>query len=71
MLAIEATTFSGYSGLRQTDLPRPPVAQDRAASRRISQTVEAATFTLCTNNSPCTRYTCGTAFNRVFTRRHR
>jgi NADPH:quinone reductase-like Zn-dependent oxidoreductase len=33
MLAIEATTFSGYGGLRQADLPRPQAARDRVLVR--------------------------------------
>jgi NADPH:quinone reductase-like Zn-dependent oxidoreductase len=33
MLAIEATTFSGYGGLRQTELPRPRAAKDRVLVR--------------------------------------
>jgi NADPH:quinone reductase-like Zn-dependent oxidoreductase len=33
MLTIEATTFSGYGGLRRTDSPRPQAAADRVLVR--------------------------------------
>jgi NADPH2:quinone reductase len=33
MLAIEAKTFSGHSGLRQTELPKPQPAKDRVLVR--------------------------------------
>ena len=31
MLAIEAATFSGYGGLRQTESPRPQAAEGHGA----------------------------------------
>jgi NADPH:quinone reductase len=31
--AIEAETFSGYGGLRQTELPKPQPAKDRVLVR--------------------------------------
>ena len=33
MRAIEAKTFSGYGGLRQTELPKPQSAKDRVLVR--------------------------------------
>jgi len=33
MRAIEATTFSGYGGLRQIELPKPQPAKDRVLVR--------------------------------------
>jgi D-arabinose 1-dehydrogenase-like Zn-dependent alcohol dehydrogenase len=33
MRAIEAKTFSGYSGLRQTELPKPQPGKDRVLVR--------------------------------------
>jgi NADPH:quinone reductase-like Zn-dependent oxidoreductase len=33
MWAVEAGTFSGYGGLRPTDLPKPRPAQDRGLVR--------------------------------------
>ena len=33
MRAIEAKTFSGYGGLRQTELPKPQPAKDRVLVR--------------------------------------
>jgi NADPH2:quinone reductase len=33
MRAIEAKSFSGYGGLRQTELPKPQPAKDRVLVR--------------------------------------
>jgi len=52
MLAIEATTFSGYSGLRRTDLPRPPAAGDRVLVRVTAAGVTPLDYTILSGGHP-------------------
>jgi NADPH:quinone reductase len=52
MLAIEATTFSGYGGLRQTDLPRPQVAKDRVLVRVTAAGVTPLDHTILSGHHP-------------------
>jgi NADPH:quinone reductase len=52
MLAIEATTFSGYGGLRRTDLPRPPVARNRVLVRVTAAGVTPLDYTILSGHHP-------------------
>jgi NADPH:quinone reductase-like Zn-dependent oxidoreductase len=52
MLAIEATTFSGYGGLRQTDLPRPQPAKDRVLVRVTAAGVTPLDHTILSGGHP-------------------
>ena len=52
MLAIEATIFSGYGGLRQTDLPRPPVTRDRVLVRVTAAGVTPLDYTILSGGHP-------------------
>ena len=46
MRAIEAKTFSGYGGLRQTELPKPQPAKDRLLFRVRTAGVTPLTGTM-------------------------
>ena len=52
MLAIEATTFSGYGGLQRTDLPRPPVTRDRVLVRITAAGVTPLDYTILSGHHP-------------------
>jgi NADPH2:quinone reductase len=52
MPAIEATTFSGYGGLRQTDLPRPQPAKDRVLVRVTAAGVTPLDHTILSGGHP-------------------
>jgi NADPH:quinone reductase-like Zn-dependent oxidoreductase len=46
MRAIEAKTFSGYGGLRQTELPKPQPAKDRVLVRVTAAGVTPLEYTV-------------------------
>jgi NADPH:quinone reductase-like Zn-dependent oxidoreductase len=46
MRAIEAKTFSGYSGLRQVELPKPQPAKDRVLVRVTAAGVTPLEYTV-------------------------
>ena len=52
MRAIEATTFSGYGGLRQTELPRPQAAKDRVLVRVTAAGVTPLDHTILSGGHP-------------------
>src|ERR1700726_1555297 len=52
MLAIEANTFSGYAGLRQTELPRPQPARDRVLVRVTAAGVTPLEYTILSGGHP-------------------
>jgi NADPH:quinone reductase-like Zn-dependent oxidoreductase len=52
MLAIEATTFSGYGGLRRTDPPRPPATRDRVLVRVTAAGVTPLDYTILSGRHP-------------------
>jgi NADPH:quinone reductase-like Zn-dependent oxidoreductase len=52
MLAIEATTFAGYGGLRQTDLPKPHAAKDRVLVRVTAAGVTPLDHTILSGGHP-------------------
>ena len=52
MRAIEAKTFSGYGGLRQTDLPRPQPAPDRVLVRVTAAGVTPLDHTILSGGHP-------------------
>ena len=46
MRAIEAKAFSGYGGLRQTELPKPQPAKDRVLVRLTAAGVTPLEYTV-------------------------
>ena len=52
MRAIEANTFSGYVGLRQTELPKPRPAKDRALVRVTAAGVTPIDHTILSGGHP-------------------
>jgi NADPH:quinone reductase-like Zn-dependent oxidoreductase len=52
MLAIEATTFSGYGGLRRTESPRPQATQDRVLVRVTAAGVTPLDHTILSGGHP-------------------
>jgi NADPH2:quinone reductase len=52
MWAIEATTFSGYAGLRQTELPKPEPAKDRVLVRVTAAGVTPLDHTILSGSHP-------------------
>ena len=52
MLAIEAKTFSGYGGLRQTELPKPQPAQDTVLVRVTAAGVTPLDHTILSGGHP-------------------
>jgi NADPH2:quinone reductase len=52
MRAIEAKTFSGYGGLRQTELPRPQPAKDRVLVRVTAAGVTPLDHTILSGGHP-------------------
>jgi len=52
MRAIEAKTFSGYVGLRQTELPKPRPAKDRALVRVTAAGVTPLDHTILSGGHP-------------------
>ena len=52
MRAIEAKTFSGYGGLRQTELPKPRPAKDRVLVRVTAAGVTPLDHTILSGGHP-------------------
>src|SRR6202021_2188228 len=52
MRAIEAKTFSGYGGLRQTELPKPQPARDRVLVRVTAAGVTPLDHTILSGGHP-------------------
>src|SRR5260370_514946 len=52
MRAIEANTFSGYSGLRQVELPKPQPAKDRVLVRVTAAGVTPLEYTVLSGGHP-------------------
>ena len=52
MRAIEAKTFSGYGGLRQTDLPKPQPASDRVLVHVTAAGVTPLDHTILSGGHP-------------------
>src|SRR6201993_4053308 len=52
MRAIEAKTFSGYGGLRQTELPKPQPAKDRVLVRLTAAGVTPLDHTILSGGHP-------------------
>src|SRR3981189_3479853 len=52
MRAIEAETFSGYGGLRQTELPKPQPAEDRVLVRVTAAGVTPLDHTILSGGHP-------------------
>jgi NADPH:quinone reductase len=52
MPAIEATTFSGYGGLRRTELPKPQAAKDRVLVRVTAAGVTPLDHTVLSGGHP-------------------
>src|SRR5882724_2979643 len=52
MRAIEAKTFSGYRGLRQTELPKPQPAKDRVLVRLTADGVTPLDHTILSGGHP-------------------
>jgi hypothetical protein len=52
MRAIEAKTFSGYGGLRQTELPNPQPAKDRVLVRVTAAGVTPLDYTVLSGGHP-------------------
>jgi hypothetical protein len=52
MRAIEANTFSGYGGLRQTELPKPQSAKDRVLVRVTAAGVTPLEYTVLSGGHP-------------------
>src|SRR5258705_9720072 len=52
MRAIEANTFSGYSGLRQVELPKPQPAKDRVLVRVTTAGVTPLEYTVLSGEHP-------------------
>jgi NADPH:quinone reductase len=52
MRAIEADTFSGYSGLRQIELAKPQPAKDRVLVRVTAAGVTPLDYTILSGEHP-------------------
>jgi NADPH:quinone reductase len=52
MRAIEAKTFSGYGGLRQTELPKPQPVKDRVLVRVTGAGVTPLDYTILSGAHP-------------------
>src|SRR5882672_1339373 len=52
MPAIEATTFSGYGGLRQTEPPRPQAVKDKVLVRVTAAGVTPLDHTVLSGRHP-------------------
>src|SRR6266403_2260274 len=52
MRAIEAKTFSGYGGLRQTEFPKPQPAKDRVLVRATAAGVTPLEYTVLSGGHP-------------------
>ena len=52
MRAIEATTFSGYGGLRRTEVPRPQAVEDRVLVRVTAAGVTPLDHTILSGGHP-------------------
>src|SRR5258706_7296128 len=52
MRAIEAKTFSGYGGLRQTELPMPQPVKDRVLVRLTAAGVTPLDYTILSGGHP-------------------
>src|ERR1700741_259747 len=52
MRVIEAETFSGYGGLRQTELPKPQPAKDRVLVRVTAAGVTPLEYTVLSGGHP-------------------
>jgi NADPH2:quinone reductase len=52
MRAIEAKSFSGYGGLRQTELPKPQSAKDRVLVRVTAAGVTPLEYTVLSGGHP-------------------
>jgi NADPH:quinone reductase-like Zn-dependent oxidoreductase len=52
MRAIEAETFSGYGGLKQTELPKPLPAKDRVLVRVTAAGVTPLDHTILSGRHP-------------------
>src|SRR5260221_1186536 len=52
MRAIEAGTFSGYGGLRQTELPKPQPEKDRVLVRVTAAGVTPLEYTVLSGGHP-------------------
>src|SRR6202790_4126687 len=52
MQAIEAKTFSGYGGLRQTEFPKPQPAKDRVLVRVTAAGVTPLEYTVLSGGHP-------------------
>jgi NADPH:quinone reductase len=52
MRAIQAKTFSGYGGLRQTELPKPRPAKDRVLVRVTAAGVTPLEYTVLSGGHP-------------------
>src|ERR1700741_2573047 len=52
MRVIEAETFSGYGGLRQTELPKPQPAKDRVLVRVMAAGVTPLEYTVLSGGHP-------------------
>src|SRR5258705_936087 len=52
MRAIEAKSFSGYGGLRQTELPKPQSAKDRVLVRVTATGVTPLEYTILAGGHP-------------------
>ena len=52
MRAIEASTFSGYGALRQTEFPKPQPAKDRVLVRVTAAGVTPLEYTVLSGGHP-------------------
>ena len=52
MRVIEANTFSGYGGLRQTEFPKPQPAKDRVLVRVTAAGVTPLEYTVLSGGHP-------------------
>ena len=59
MRAIEAKTFSGYSELRQTELPKPKPAKDRVLVRVTAAGVTPLEYTVLSGWTPSSQAAAG------------
>jgi hypothetical protein len=58
MRVIEAKTFSGYGGLRQTELPKPQPAKDRVLVRVTAAGVTPLDHTILSGAHPRAKEAC-------------
>ena len=65
MRAIEAKTFSGYGGLRQTELPKPRPAKDRVLVRVTAAGVTPLEYTVLSGEHPRASRWCSAMRARV------